>query len=181
MADGGERGPREILEAYMLAYNSHDAEAIRALYAEDATVDMPGFLSIGGEEEILALMDYDLALNIQLLITGMREVEDTVTCTLTEMNDWLRAAGIGEARYSATFRFEGGRVKSIRAEAQPESARSILSVLEAFAGWAGEERPEEFRELIPEGKFDYNRDTAEKFVALLKEWREATRTPETGP
>ncbi len=44
--------------------------------------------------------------------------------------------------------------------------------------WASEHKPEQLAEMMPEGKFAYHAENAEKSLALLREWKEATKSEE---
>ncbi len=158
----------------MRAYNAQDADALRDLYADDITYDMVGLFSVSGRDMLEGLIEYDFANRAQLLLTQMRVEGDAATCVIRERNDWLAAAGIEEARHTATFEFSGGRISAVRAQPDPESTERILGVLQSLATWASKERPAEWAALMPQGRFIYDADSARRIRALLRDWREAT-------
>jgi len=168
--------PVDLVKAYQNAYNSHDLERLVSLFAEDATFEVVGQFVFKGKEDIRRVAEHDFALNIHISIGGPSIKGDTIFCGLIETNDWLKTAGIVEARYTGWFVFEGGLIKLIEGKATPETDTAFSQVLNPLMEWASQERPEQLAQMMPEGKFVYNAENAKKSLALLRQWQEATRS-----
>ena len=168
--------PVELVMTYEDAYNSYDLDRFLSLFAEDATFEVVGQFVFKGKEDIRRVAEYDSVLNLHMSIIRLSTKADTVFCDLTETNDWLKTAGIGEARYTGRFVFEDGLMKLIEGKATPETDLAFNQVLNPLMEWASEERPEELAQMMPEGKFVYNAENAKKSLALLREWQEATKS-----
>lgn len=171
-----EPTPVDLVRAYQNAYNSHDLEKLLSLFAEDATFEVVGQFVFKGKENVRRVAEHDFALNIHMSIRGPTIKGDTIFCGLTETNDWLKTAGIGEAHYTGWFVFEAGLIKLIRGQSTPETDKAFSEVLNPLIEWASKERPEQLAEMMPEGKFVYNAENAKKSLALLRQWQEATKS-----
>jgi hypothetical protein len=170
--------PVDLVKLYELAYNNHDLGELLPLFAEDATFELTGQFTLKGKEDIRRMAEYDFALHIHMTIDNLIPKCDTVLCEVIEMNDWLEAAGIDEAFYTGRFVFEDGLIKHIKGSPTPETDKAFQEVLVPLMEWASKERPEQLAEMMPEGKFVYNAQNAEKSLALLREWREASKPQE---
>jgi hypothetical protein len=160
--------------AFEKAYNDHDAEKIVSFYTEDAVHEVPGVFTVRGTQELRDLTEHDVVLNTSLSVDECETAGDTVTCRLAFMSDWTRAAGIGEVRYSARFVFSDDLIKEFTAEISPEGAEAFSSVFGPLLSWASKERPEQVKEMMPEGRFVYNAENAKRSLALLQEWQRGT-------
>jgi ketosteroid isomerase-like protein len=170
--------PMDLVMKYQHAYNSHDLGQLLPLFAEDATFEVVGTFGLKGKDDIRQVAEYDFALHIHMTIDRMTSRGDTVFCELIEMNDWLEAAEIEEAFYTARFIFEKNLIKHIKGTPTPETEKVFQDVLTPLMEWASKEKPERLVEMMPEGKFIYNADNASKSLALLREWREAGKPSE---
>jgi hypothetical protein len=170
--------PIDLVKAYERAYNSDDLDSLMTLFAQDATFEVVGQFAFKEMKQIRDIAGYDFALNIHMTISGFTAKSDTVLCTLAETNDWLKAAGIGQATYSAMFVFDQGLIRLIRAESTPETEKAFNGVLSPLLEWASEHRPEQLAEMMPEGRFVYNAENAKRSLALLREWKQATKSEE---
>lgn len=164
------------VNAYAQAYNSHDVEKIMSFYSDDIRFEAVGFFVKEGKEDVQNLTEYDAAVNIHMTISNIKVRGDTATFTLIESNDWFRLAGIEELIYEPNrVVFQDGLIKEIRAEITPESAKTVGKAWQTIMQWASRERSEALAELMPGGKFMYTAESAQKWLKLLKDWREATQ------
>ncbi len=166
--------PLDLVRAYEHAYNSHDLDELLPLYAEDAVFEVKGQFVLKGKEEIRRIAEYGFALHIHMTIDSLTSKGDTVFCELIQMNDWLEATGIDEAFYTGRFVFQKGLIKHIKGTPTPETEKAFQEVLIPLLEWASKERPEQLAEMMPEGKFVYNAENAQKYLVLLQQWQEAT-------
>ena len=67
------------------------------------------------------------------------------------------------------------QIAGITAVLSIESTEQISTALGAVMAWASEERADVLEELMQSGEFVYSAEAAERLLALLREWRQATR------
>ncbi len=165
----------QLTQRYPTVYNTHNVNDIVNLYADDAVFEVAGQFSFNGKDQVRDITKYDSVLNIKMSVSNIETVGDSVFCNLSETNDWLQTAEIGEAHYSVIFVFKDGLISKISAEAKPETAEAFNNVLTPLMIWAKENKPDLLAEMMPEGKFIYNAENAMKTLNLLTEWKESTR------
>ena len=89
-----ETDPAAVVTAAYEAWNAGDVDAYVALVADDAVVDMPGFGTYAGLEEIRAWMEGLVPLNPYMGFEILQVEGDTVTVKSTYTDDDFRALGI---------------------------------------------------------------------------------------
>jgi hypothetical protein len=165
----------QLTQNYPIVYNTHNVNDIVNLYADDAVFGVMGQFSLNGKDQIRDITKYDSVLNINMSVSNIKTVRDSVFCNLSETNDWLQIAEIGEAHYSVIFIFKDGLISKIIASAKPETAKAFNNVLTRLMIWAKENRSDLLTEMMPEGKFIYDAENAMKTLTLLTEWKENTK------
>ena len=165
----------QLTQHYPTVYNTRNVNDIVNLYADDAVFEVMGQFSLNGKDQIRGITKYDSVLNIKMSVSNIETVRDSVFCNLSETNDWLQIAEIGEAHYSVIFVFKDGLISKISASAKPETAKAFNNVLTTLMIWAKENRSDLLNEMMPEGKFIYNAENAMKTLTLLTEWNESTK------
>jgi hypothetical protein len=165
----------QLTQHYPTVYNTHNVNDIVNLYADDAVFEVMGQFSLNGKDQIIDITKYDSVLNINMSVSNIETVRDSVFCNLSETNDWLQIAEIGEAHYSVIFVFKDGLISKIIASAIPETAEAFNNVLTPLMIWAKENRSDLITEMMPEGKFIYDAENAMKTLNLLTEWKENTK------
>jgi len=163
--------PTDLARQYPEIYNTHNVKEIVSLYADDAVFEVVGQFSLTGKSQIRRITKYDSVLNIHMSISNIETFGDTAFCNLTETNDWLKTAEIGEAYYKVKFIFHKRLIKHLQAEAKPETQNAFNEVLSPLMKWASENKTEVLKEMMPEGRFIYNAVNARKTLALLRSWR----------
>ncbi len=163
------------VKGYLSAHNSHEVEETMVFYAEDCQFTLPGQQTIAGKSNVRALEEFDAVVNSELLFSDVEGRGDTVFIgQVRERNDWFRLAGIDEVHYQpgSKFIFRNGFITQIRpADLTAASAEALEGSLQAITKWASRERSKLLAELMPEGKFVYNAETARKWLELLRDWR----------
>ena len=165
----------QLTQNYPIVYNTHNVNDIVNLYADDAVFEVVGQFSLSGKDQIRGITKYDSVLNIKMSVSNIETVGDSVFCNLSETNDWLQIAEIGEAHYSVIFVFRDGLISKIIASAKPETAEAFKNVFTPLMIWAKENEPDLLSEMMPGGKFIYNAENAVKTLTLLTEWKESTK------
>lgn len=168
--------PRDLIalvKLYEQAANRHNLDAIDALFAADAEYELEGQDVLRGVAQLKALHAYDAGINTQLEIQDCESGENTVTCRITERNDWLSAAGLAPILYPrAEFTFAGDRIRRLKVGMDEERIQEIGDVLHDFMPWLFDAYPAASERIFtPAGDFVYSRDNGELVVRLLREWR----------
>jgi hypothetical protein len=161
------------IEAYLDAHNHHDLDKTMACFAEDIRFEMGDVWKKAGKGEVRKLEEWDNAVNSRLTASDMRESGDTVTCRLTESNDWYDLAGVGEVAYQrCTITVKEGKITRINTELTPESMMGVTEALKAIMEWAARERPAVLAELMPNGELVYGAQNGAKWLQMLRAWKE---------
>jgi len=168
--------PLEAVKAWTEAHNSHNLSRLNDLYGENITFELAGMMEAEGKQGAREVAEFDRATKSQRTLNELRLEGDTVYCDLTEKNEWLRTAGIREAHYSGAFTVREGQIEAIRFEPKPETKQATEEALSSFTQWASEEKPEHLAEIMPEGKITYDAKSAKKWLPLMQEWRDTTKT-----
>ncbi len=167
-------GLTERVMAYQKAYDEHNVEEVVGMFTGNAFYEIVGSMRLQGKKELRDLVEYNVALNVHLDVTNPQATGDTVFCKVAEINDWLTVAGIDTARFDARFVFEAGKIDRIIARPSAATAKAVRDILMPLTRWASEYRPDLLQDVMPDGTFAYNAVTAEKALALLIEWQDAT-------
>ncbi len=168
--------PDKILRAYVEANNAHDIDRVMVLYTDDIRFENVGVWVKQGKEEVRTIAEWDATTHIQMTISDITVMGDTVTFTLIETNDWLKSAGVDEWHWVARVITKNGLIKEIKATLTEESAKIFIPVYQSIIQWMSTERPQELPELMPGGEFVYGAEVAKKWLDMLNEWREATES-----
>ena len=98
-----------------------------------------------------------------------------VTATVHETNDFYRLLDWKPNPYQMTWWFDDqDRISGVMIRSLPGKETSRL---QEFRAWATLHQPAELEYLMPKGKLDPTGDRAERFKALLVEWRAAAGLP----
>lgn len=175
--------PRDLISLvrlYQEAANRHNLDAVASLFADEAEYELVGQEVLRGKEQVRALHAYDAGIGTQLEVTNCDLEGETVTCSITERNQWLAAAGLGPIVYrEASFAYTGDRISRMTVAMDEEKIEEIGEVLYAFTPWLFDTHPDEAARIFtPEGDFVYSQENGERVVYLLREWRAAGGGPE---
>jgi hypothetical protein len=170
------QGFKERFEAYRHAYNQHDSKAVLSFLAPDYEFKVANSTYKVAKKDISGLLEWDFATNAHTAYSDVEVKGNTISATLTEQNDFYKSIGISERKYRFTFIYdEAGLIKESILEQALSKTPSFDAALNPALDWARKERPQELSEIYPDGKFIYNRQMAKRWLALLRDWREATR------
>ncbi|HQF71268.1 MAG TPA: nuclear transport factor 2 family protein [Promineifilum sp.] len=118
--------PKEVTRLYLARHNAHDVEGVMALFAENACYEIPGRLVRHGKAEIRQTEEWEAAVHDQLRTGDLVQADHEVSFRAFASNEWLRAAGVDELRYtSMTIAVRAGHIIRITAALAPESLRAI--------------------------------------------------------
>lgn len=118
--------PKEVARLYLARHNAHDVDGVMALFAEDARFEIPGRLVRCGKEEIRQTEEWEAAVHDHLRAGDLVEADAEVCFRAFEANDWLRAAGVDELRYtSMTLEVRDGHITQVTAALAPDSFNAM--------------------------------------------------------
>ena len=118
--------PKEVTRLYLVRHNAHDVDGVMALFAEDARFEIPGRLVRCGKEEIRQTEEWEAAVRDHLRAGDLVEADAEVSFRAFEANDWLRAAGVEELRYtSMTVEVRDGHITQVTAALAPDSYNAM--------------------------------------------------------
>ncbi|MBU1317656.1 MAG: nuclear transport factor 2 family protein [candidate division Zixibacteria bacterium] len=164
------------VKAYEASHNSHDVEGTLAFFAEDFRYEMVGSWVAEGREQMRKFEEWDASIGSELIFDNYDVSGDTVTCTVIERNDWFSLVGVDAIYYECVrIIFKDGLITEITAEQSHESMLATQTAFQAFIEWAVEEHPQRLAALMSGAKFEFSKETADKWLSLLKEWRQQLR------
>ncbi len=118
--------PKEVTRLYLARHNAHDVDGVMALFADDAHYEIPGRLVRHGKAEIRQTEEWEAAVHDQLRAGDLVQADHEVCFRAFEANDWLRASGVEELRYtSVTVKVRNGRIVRLTAALSPESYSAL--------------------------------------------------------
>lgn len=98
--------------------------------------------------------------------------DGAVSARVNETNDFYELLEWKPAPYRLTYRFDAqGRIREVLLQSMGKST----SRLAEFKQWAAKTHPDELAYLMPKGEIDPSGDRAERWHALLTEWRREER------
>ena len=160
-----------IVKNYIIDHNLHNVEKSLSYYSDDITFELVGTWIKSGKKEIKSLEEWDSAVNSNLKLNLFKTSGDTLLYTVKEKNDWFSAIGIEQINYdSVLFIIENGKINKIIAIPLPEINIKIGKAMNSIMNWAAQTKTS-LTDLIPNGKFIYSKESAKKWLSLLKRWQ----------
>lgn len=165
--------PKEIIKAYQDAQNANDTDLAMSFFAPNIRYEMVGLWVMQGLEELRALAEWNTAVSNQLVLGKIKMRHNRLECQAKETNDWLKMVGIDAVYYDTIkYEFEDDKISVVRAKIAPKSEMAMDRATNRVMRWALEACPEEIKEIMPRGLFKYGGETAKKWLALLKDWKQ---------
>ncbi len=166
------------VQALLAARKAGDEAAARALMAPDSRI---WFEKKTGPGEPWGLVSkwshWDKYFHSQTDYSDFREAGDAVTADGVEINDFYRLIERPTQKFRATWWLDAsGKIAGFLFEPRGSTAPGV-DRLEQFKTWARQANPAELEYLMPGGRFDPTGDRAERFHAILLEWRKAAGLP----
>lgn len=164
---------KAIVLAYQEAHNAHNVEQAMSYFAPNVRFEMAGLWVREGAEEIKAMEEWDAVVVGKIAFGDAKVRGGRFECKAKETNAWFDVVGI-EAVYYESYRFEfqNGLISRIRAKISPKGEMAIDKVINRIMRWALEARPDEIEDIIPRGQFNYGNEQAERWMVLVKEWKQ---------
>lgn len=159
------------VKTYVNAVNAGDVDKAVSLFA--ATVELTGSdrKTTLDRNGVRAMLGWDAVTHASVEYQDLEWEGNVVRGLFTERNDFYTLLGLAERRFRLVFRFENDLIREVRLAPDEASGSTVSEALEPFLDWASSRHPETLEAIYPGGRFVYDADSAEKWLALLREWR----------
>jgi len=162
---------KDIVIQYFDVYNKHQPGIVNLLLSENITYTAVESFTLRGKEELKNLAEYDSTIHSELVYSNLTEAGDTVTCQMTEKNDWLAALGINTVQYDyAKFVVRHKDIWDIIIKMNDQSINEISTKLQPVIDWASNNKPDVLNDVMPGGEFIYDKIAAEMWLQVLQEY-----------
>ncbi|MEJ2049705.1 MAG: hypothetical protein P8Y60_07670 [Calditrichota bacterium] len=162
---------KDMVMKYFDAVNKHEPATELSLLSDNITYSELESFTLRGKDELRNLAEYNSTIHSKFVYSNLSEYEDTVTCQVTENNEWLAALGITSVTYDyAKFVVRHKYIQDIIMKMTDQSIDEISSKTEPLIDWASNNKPNVLNDIRPDGEFIYNKVTAEMWLKLVQEY-----------
>lgn len=166
---------RKDFDTYVSNYNNHDFSKRMALYADTAKFELiNGWLKIG-KEKIGNYEEFMDAVESTISVSNLKIEGDTLYCTLTERDKFRELLGVDKLVYQTRYIFRNGLIIEVVHSLNPESGQLLNAASKPFTQWVSEKHTQDWDSLLNQDGFLYNKETAQKWLALAREWRDTNQ------
>lgn len=167
----------EAVNRFLGHVNDHDVDSALDCLADsfqlrfgDSSFAMP-------KESMSAALGWDAGadghIEWRVVVAGERKV----TIEGRETNAFLRLIGIDSLEFLSTYEInDDGLIVKQRHEVE-QGAAGVELAMKPLVEWAAGEEPDELAEIYPDDQMVYNREMAERWVALARRWRRTATMP----
>lgn len=167
--------PREIVLAYQEACNAHNIDLALSFFAPDIRYEMVGIRVMQGLDDLRSYAEWNQFFNTQLNFGKLQMKSNRLECQAEETNAWLEMVGLDSISYdSIKFEFKDGQISQVRAKLSPKSEMAMDRATNQVIRWVLDTDADVIDKIIPRGLFKYSKEVAERWLALLKEWKAHT-------
>ncbi len=161
----------ETLERWGKAHKAKEMHQLEGLYAEGSVYELKGMGASSTVLDAKAVFGYNAAVGSDWTIKAARLEKEHVHAALTEKNDWMQAAGIQEANYEGDFHIKDGRIEAVYLKPTKETQQVQAKALAEFSEWVAREHPEQYSEVLTEGRPLYKESAGKALVDLMHQWQ----------
>ena len=159
------------VKTYVNAVNARDVDKAVSLFADQVKLAGPDWEQTLDKRGVREMLGWDAVTHASVAYEDLEWEGDVVRGLFTERNDFYALLGLAEHRFRLVFRFENELIREIRLAPDAASGSTVSEALEPFLAWASSRHAESLEAIYPGGKFVYDADSAETWLALLREWR----------
>lgn len=160
----------EAVKRYLSHVNNHNVDAALDCLADsfqlrfgDSSFAMP-------KESMSAALGWDAGTDGHIEWRVVVADERRVTIEGRETNEFLRLIGIDGLDFLSTYEIDGdGLIVKQRHEVE-QGAAGIELAIRPLVEWASKEEPDELAEIYPDDEMIYNREFAERWLAMARRW-----------
>jgi hypothetical protein len=166
--------PRLVVARYVRATNRHDATGVLSCLADDFVFTDAGSTFRIAKHDLLPVLAWDASVNGRARFRSLAGNRTSATVVVTERNDFYRLLGIRPQSYRARFTVRGGVIHEEVIEEMIKQGPTVAEALPPVVAWARVHRPEGLGMIYHDGQPIYDGESAMRWVALLRAWREST-------
>jgi hypothetical protein len=161
----------KTFNTYVNAVNQNDVSEALSTHTQDAEFIIPGQKVIRGSENLRSLLQWDSVLQSRIKFTDLKVHGDTLIAGAgSERNFWFDGIGLDSIVYASGTRvvFQGKFIKGIYpATIVSESSKELERCFQRFMIWATQNASEDLVQLMPDGFFIYNSESAKEWIKLF--------------
>lgn len=162
-------------ESYVACLNDHEIEKALSFLSDDFHIHFTDYDFTIDKKGMINVLGWDKGVNGGVSYKELVVEGDSITGLFTERNDFFELIGIKELMAKITFTFDKSRL-IVRQSYTPLPNQSSFQVkMQLAVEWLRENRPGEIDEIYHQNQIQFNRESGERWLALLKEWKKATQ------
>ncbi len=166
---------KDQFEGYIQAVNDHDIDRVMGFLADDFQLHFTEYEMTLSKAQMRDVLGWDKGVNGKVSYDQLKMEADSITGIFTERNEFFKLLGIDSLRAEVKYRFDNSGLISVQTYRALPDQPSFQNELEPAVEWARKNRPDEIAEIYPQDQINFNEEMGRRWVALLKEWRQATR------
>ncbi len=167
---------KAVVERFLAAANDHDIDATVACLSEQFECRGWDGLRLN-REQMRVWLGWEIVMSYAYELSGVKELGESLTAVMTEESELYRLLRMEPQRVRLRFEVRGDLIQVQEFEPLP-SGTSLGDALKPFLDWADRERPSALDGWRQGAEPVVNRESAERWLSLLREWS-ASREPPT--
>lgn len=166
---------KKKFEAYVASLNDHNIEKALSFLSEGFHLRFTDYDFIIDKKEIVNVLGWDKAVHGKVSYKNLVGEGDSITALFTEQNDFFKLIGIAGLKAKSTYTFDNSGLIVKQTYTALPNQPSFQEKMQPAIEWARENRPDEINEIYHQNQMQFNLVTGERWLALLKEWKNATQ------
>ena len=166
---------KKKFETYVAFLNDHDIEKALSFLSEGFHLRFTEYDFNIDKKEMVNVLGWDKAVNGMVSYKNLVVTGDSITALFTEQNDFFKLVGIAELKAKITYTFDKSGLIVKQTYTPNPGQPSFQEKMQPAIEWARENRPDEINEIYHQNQMQFNQATGERWLALLKEWKNATQ------
>jgi len=167
---------RKQFEVYFKTLNDHKIEKTLSFLSDDFHLHFTEYDFTIDKTGLINVLGWDKGVNGKVSYEKLIAEGDSITGVFTERNDFFNLIGIEELKATITYTFDRSGMIVKQTYTPLPNQPSFQDNMRPAIEWARTNRPGELNEIYPQNQMQFNREMAERWVALLKEWKTATQS-----
>ena len=166
---------KKKFETYVAFLNDHVIEKALSFLSDGFHLRFTDYDFIIDKKEMVNVLGWDKAVNGRVSYKNLVVEGDAITGLFTEQNDFFKLVGIAELKAKITYTFDKSGLIINQIYTPLPNQPSFQEKMQPAIEWARENRPDELNEIYYQNQIQFNQVTGERWLALLKEWKNATQ------
>jgi hypothetical protein len=170
-ADAGETCLKCRVKGFVKAHIDRDLDRALSYVTDDFTLHRGDPDLALDRAAFASMLEWEFATGTRLMYEELAWEGDTVTAVFRETNEFYPMVGLKGRKYNFTFRFAGDDIHELTVEPVACGCPTLEEKMDGFLQWARKNRESEIDRVYSGGRFTYDRESAEAWMELLREWR----------